>query len=505
MKKKTAIIIGSGIAGLACAARMAAAGWRVQVFEKNATAGGKLGYSEREGFAFDTGPSLFTQPHLLEELFADCGKNLSDYFSYRTLDEGTQYFWADGTRLHAHPANLSAELTKAGIPHNESDVTAYLRDAAGLYKHIGRVFLDEPIHEWRTWLSPRIPVALARTRPSYLTQSLHAWNGKHLRHPKLVQLFDRFATYNGSDPYRCPAMLSTIAHLEFGEPIGYPEGGMASIPRAVQRLCEDLGVEFHFGAAVERILVEAGRAIGVDSGGKRVPADAVISNSDVYYTYAHLLGDTRQSAAIRKQERSTSGVVFYWGMRKHFPELRLHNIFFSEDYRAEFADLRAGRLPQDPTVYVNITSKMEPSHAPDGCENWFVLVNAPAAPPLPSPKGRETASLPDGVADLHSLSSLKDVVLEKISRLLKIDLAPLIVSEEILDPAGIEAQTGSYLGALYGTASNDIMAAFNRHPNRSKKYRGLYFCGGTVHPGGGIPLCLRSGRLAAEAVCRVER
>ena len=491
MKDNSAIIIGSGIAGLSCAARLAAAGWSVDVFEKNGYAGGKLGLLKKEGYTFDTGPSLFTQPYLLEELFSDCGKNIAHYFSYRALDEGTQYFWPDGTRLHAHPARLSDELTKAGIPHSPGGLRQYLRDAADLYEHVGRIFLDEPIHEWKTWLQKSILTALAHTKRRHLTQSLHTYNRAALRHPKLVQLFDRLATYNGSDPYRCPAMLMQIAHLEYDETVGYPEGGMASIPRAMQSLCEDLGVRFHFDAAVERIVVQDRRAVGVEVDGKRLLAGTIVSAGDVYYTYAHLLEDARKAAAIKKQERSTSGVVFYWGVRASFPELRLHNIFFSEDYAKEFADLRAGSLPTDPTVYVNITSKMEPHHAPAGCENWFVLVNAPAG--AVNDEKRIVNNDPAG------MMKLRDIVVRKISKALKVDVAPLIASEDILDPAGIDAQSGSYLSALYGTASNTAMAAFNRHPNRSRKYPGLFFCGGTVHPGGGIPLCLRSGRLAAQA------
>jgi len=493
VRKRKAVVIGSGIAGLACAARAAAAGWEVDVLEQSEQTGGKLGLLETEGYAFDTGPSLFTQPYLLEELFADCGTRLSDYFSYRTLDEGTQYFWPDGTQLHAHPARLSEELTRAGIPHNPADVVRYLADAARLYERVGRIFLDEPIHEWKTWLSPRIPPALAATRLGHLTQNLHTWNARHLRHPKLVQLFDRFATYNGSDPYRCPAMLSTIAHLEFGEPVGYPEGGMISIPRAVRRLCEDLGARFHTGTAARRILVDGrNRATGVETTtGERLDADAVVSNADVHTTYASLLSNARMARRTARGERSTSGVVFYWGVRGTFPALRLHNIFFSEDYRQEFADLRAGRLPADPTVYVNITSKMEPQHAPPGCENWFVLINAPAL------EGERREGRGERSPDVERL---RGAVVEKISRALRVDVAPLIVAEKILDPAGIQAQTGAHRGALYGTASNAPMAAFNRHPNRSSRYAGLYFCGGTVHPGGGIPLCLRSGRLAAEAM-----
>ncbi len=493
---KTAIVIGAGIAGLACAARLAAAGYAVTVLEKNAYAGGKLGLLEKEGYVFDTGPSLFTQPYLLEELFADCGRRLSDYFAYRNLDEGTQYFWPDGTRLHAHPARLSDELTRAGIPHNPADVITYLDDAAALYEHVGKIFLDEPIHELRTWLRPRILTALAHTRSAYLTRSLDAYNRAALGHPKLVQLFDRFATYNGSDPFRCPAMLMQIAHLEFGEAVGYPAGGMGAIPQAVRRLCEDLSVRFRLGTTVEKIVVDRGRATGIVAGGEHLAADAVISNADVYYTYANLLGDARKAAAIEAQERSSSGIVFYWGVRKEFPELRLHNIFFSEDYRKEFDAHRVGYTSADPTVYVNITSKMEPKHAPPGCENWFVLINAPS---LWGTMDDEADSL---LGSWFPVEEVRGNVLRKLSGMLNTDLEPLIASEHILDRADIQSQTGSYLGALYGTASNARMAAFNRHPNRSKKYRGLYFCGGTVHPGGGIPLCLRSGRLAAEAALR---
>jgi phytoene dehydrogenase-like protein len=199
VQKKTAIVIGSGIAGLACAAQMAVRGWRVQVFEKAMVPGWQLGVLEREGFLLTPAIAFHAAPPA-RRTFCSMREKACRLFSYRRLDEGTRYFWSDGTRLHAHPARLSEELTKAGIPHNASALVRYLRNAADLYEHIGRIFLDEPIHELKTWLSPRIPAALVRTKLAYLTQNLHAWNTRKLRHPKLVQLFDRFATYNGSDP-----------------------------------------------------------------------------------------------------------------------------------------------------------------------------------------------------------------------------------------------------------------------------------------------------------------
>ena len=484
-KQKRIIIIGAGIGGMACAARLAGQGCTVTVVERNAEAGGKLGLLQQDGWSWDTGPSLFTQPYLLEDLFHACGRELKDYFTYTSLDEGTQYFWEDGTAFHASPsrdvlaANISRALHTAPEP-----LFRYLDDAARLYKNIGSLFLDEPIHRLRTWKAARILPALKALKPAYLFQSLHAYNAHIAKHPKLVQLLDRMATYNGSDPYQCPAMLGMIAHLELNEGAWYPQGGMISIPRALRSLCEDLGVTFITSAAAQRIIYSNGRVNGVLTDDGLMASDAVVSNSDVYFTYRNLLQDAAAAARIAQQERSSSGIIFYWGMRKIFPQLRLHNIFFSDDYEAEFrAIFRKAEVCDDPTIYINITAKVEAAHAPAGCENWFVLINTPAS----------TTAMDDA-----TVMRIRNAVITKLSRMLGEDISPLIQTESVLTPASIESSTGSFMGALYGTASNNPMAAFRRHPNYSKKYPGLFFAGGTVHPGGGIPLCLRSGKLAAD-------
>jgi phytoene desaturase len=488
MPAEQVIVVGAGIAGLACAARLAAKGYGVTVFDKNDYPGGKLGLIKQGGYGFDRGPSLFTQAHLFDELFTDCGRDRVQYLEYEKLEEGTRYFWDDGTFLEAFPdrEKLAAELQRAlGI--SSDAVPKYLDRAADLYEHIGQIFLDQPLDDWRTWASVRVLKAFAHLRLPYLTQKLHQYNQTMLRHPKLVQLFDRFATYNGSDPYRCPAMLSTIAHLELTEGAYYPKGGMTSIPDAVYRLCLDLGVEFRLGEEVKRIIASSGAVQGVETNVQRYIASRVVSNSDVYFTYANLLQDQERARHWEQQERSSSGIVFYWGIKKTFPELGLHNIFFAEDYKAEFDALfRQRKVHSDPTVYVNITSKMETAHAPEGCENWFVLINAPA-----SSERNEQA-----------IQQTRMNVLRKLSTRLGTDMEQLIETEAILDPAGIETWTNSYAGALYGTASNTSMSAFARHPARSRKYKGLFFAGGTVHPGGGIPLCMRSGRLAADALVK---
>ncbi len=477
--------MGSGIAGLAAATRLAAGGYAVTVFEKNNYAGGKLGHLESAGYQFDRGPSLFTQAHLFDAHFADCGRKRKDYLQWERLEEGTRYFWNDGTRLEAFPnPEQRAREWPAQLGIGAAATEAYLRRAADVYEHIGSIFLDQPVQEWRTWLHPQILKALRYTRLPYLTQTLHQYNAAQLRHPKLVQLFNRFATYNGSDPYRCPAMLLTIAHLELTEGAYYPAGGLYALPQALKKLAEDLGVQFQLNTTVQRIVREGKKVKGVETAAGFFEADAVVSNSDIVYTYEELLGDKKRAKRWKAPERSSSGVVFYWGIKKSFPQLALHNIFFASDYKAEFEALgRQQAIYEDPTIYLNISSKLEPAHAPAGSENWFILLNAPPAAQSP-----------------EDLERLRALVIQKLERILGTEIAPYIETEMVLDPAGIAEWTHAWKGALYGTASNNAIAAFRRHPNKSKAYPGIYFAGGTVHPGGGIPLCMRSGKSCADAL-----
>lgn len=485
--KQKVIVVGAGIAGLASAARMAYNGFGVTVLERNSTHGGKLGSLHQDGYSFDTGPSLFTQPYIFEELFTYCGKRFSDYVSYHKLDINTHYFYEDGTKLLAYQDHSKLfDEVKAQLGIDSSALVKFLQAAEKAYSNIGSIFLDEPIHKLATWTTNRIPKALAHVKLDYLTASMHSYHKKALKHPKLVQLFDRFATYNGSNPNDAPAMLSMIAHLEMNEGAYYPKGGMRSLSKAVYQLCLDLGVTFLFNSNVEEISVTNDVVNGVVVNGKQLRSDYVITNSDVYYTYKDLLKDEQRASKIKEQERSSSAIIFYWGIKHSFQQLGLHNIFFAKDYKAEFDSIfKQHTAYEDPTVYINITSKEEANHAPKGCENWFVLINTPSS---------------DHVQGKEWIELVKAKVIRKLNRMLQTDITAIIETEEILTPALIERNTGSYLGALYGTASNATMAAFNRHPNYSKQYKGLYFAGGTVHPGGGIPLCLRSAKLATEHI-----
>lgn len=479
-------IIGAGIGGLATAVRLAVAGHEVTVFEKNDGPGGKLTEFSLEDYRFDLGPSLFTMPQYVDELFELAGRDPRDYFTYERLPVVCHYFWEDGTRLPAHAAteDFAAEAERVLGVEAESTL-AFLRQAEKKYRLTGRIFLEKSLHRLRTWLDRDVLGAVLRIPGYDLHRSMHRVHERAFAEPKLVQLFDRFATYNGSNPYRAPGLLSMIPHFEHHFGAYLPTGGMYDISKSVHALARDLGVAFHFGTGIDEILLEKDRVSGVRIGAERLPFDRVVSNADVFFTYEKLLPTARKPERILRQQKSTSAIIFYWGIARRFSELGVHNIFFSEDYRREFADLEAGTLYADPTVYVNQTAGRVPGDAPEGHENWFVMINAPYK--------RDQ--------DWDELVALtRRRTLEKLRRILGVDIEALIRAETHLDPRSIESRTGSHLGALYGTSSNSPLAAFLRHPNFSRRIDGLYFVGGSAHPGGGIPLCLLSAKITADQI-----
>ncbi|MGG9970596.1 1-hydroxycarotenoid 3,4-desaturase CrtD [Ferruginibacter sp. SUN002] len=484
---KTVIIIGSGVGGMATAIRLASEGFDVAIYEKNPVPGGKLTAFEMNGYRFDAGPSLFTQPENIEELFELAGEPIEKYLSYKPIEIACKYFFENGKTVNAFTdKNKFAEELKEQFNEDPLNVIRYLNNSEKTYNNIGKVFLNHSLHNWNTWLHKRILRALGATRLSYLFKSLNRFNVKSFSSPKTVQIFNRFATYNGSSPYKAPAMLSLIPHLEQNLGTYYPQGGMISITNALYRLAVSKGVRFYFDKPVEKIIHDQKKIIGVVVNGETLNADIVVSNGDIYFTYKNLLKQDLKAQKLLKQERSSSAVIFYWGIKKQFPQLQLHNIFFSDDYENEFDNIfKAKTLSNDPTVYINITSKVESTQAPEGKDNWFVMVNAPTN------IGQNWDTLK---------KQLKKNVLLKLSKMLGEDIEPLIEVEHTLDPVLIEKQSASYMGSLYGTSSNSKFAAFLRHANFSNAIKGLYFCGGSVHPGGGIPLCLKSAKIVSALI-----
>jgi len=274
--------------------------------------------------------------------------------------------------------------------------------------------------------------------------------------------------------------------LEFNIGAFLPVGGMYSITDSLYRMALRLGVEFRFETPVQEIVLESNKVSGIRLANEVLKAPVVLSNADVFTTYRRLLPNNKAPERILKQPRSSSALIFYWGIKHTFPELDVHNIFFSSDYKWEFKEIFVDQnLPKEPTVYVNISSKIESSDAPEGCENWFVMINVPAN------TGQDWDQL---------IPEARKTIIEILNKQLGTLIEDLIEEEAVFEPRTIESLTGSWQGSLYGTSSNNAMAAFLRHSNKSRSIKGLYFCGGSVHPGGGIPLCLQSGKIAAQMI-----
>ncbi|PTN07382.1 1-hydroxycarotenoid 3,4-desaturase CrtD [Mangrovibacterium marinum] len=483
---KKVAVIGAGVGGLAVAIRLARMGYAVSVYEQASHAGGKLNESRMGAYRFDRGPSLFTMPELLDELL-----DPELRIAYRKLELVTRYFYEDGTRLNAYAdqQRFARELkAKLGVPVQA--VTRYLQKAAQLYRITAPIFIFNSLHRLSgllSWSNLRRAMQLPQIQ-AFTT--LHRKNQAAFNDPRLVQLFDRFATYNGSNPYQAPATLQVIAHLEHNQGAYFPDRGMYAIAEALQQQAEKLGVKFHFNTPVQRVAPGDRATKIVQVGGQQIAYDLVVSDVDVRYFYDSLLQDGAHRKPRRKEEPSSSALIFYWGMDGVYDQLDLHNLFFSADYEAEFDCLfRQKTISNDPTVYVYVSNKMTGSDAPPGAENWFVMVNAPV----------------DEGQDWERLKlQTRARIVEKLERMLNCEIESRIVCEELLDPQGIEQLSSSVGGAIYGTSSNSLWSAFRRHPNHRKTMPGLYFVGGSVHPGGGIPLCLSSAKIVADWIGEKE-
>ena len=484
---KKAIIIGSGIGGIATALRLRSMNYDVTVFENNNYPGGKLASFDLGPYRFDAGPSLLTMPHFIDELFILFNENPRDYFNYKKKDISCRYFWDDGTKLNAYSekSKFINEINKV-LGVKESTVSTYLLKAKKKYDLTKSMFLEQSLHKLKTYLSKDLLIGLCNVFSFQINKTLNQVNELELKEPHLVQLFNRFATYNGSSPYKTPGMMTLVQHLEQEYGTYVSDKGMNNITKSLYDLALRQGIDFKFNSFVSQILVSGKRAIGVSVGEESYSSDIVVSNMDIVPTYRNLLKNYYQPEKTLSQERSSSALIFYWGINKEFKNLDLHNIFFSNDYKKEFQSIFEKKsIFSDPTVYINITSKDVKGDAPDNCENWFVMINSP------NDSGQDWD---------NTIDEVKSNILKKINRLLNIDLEDYIEYEKVYTPKTIESNTQSYMGSLYGSSSNNLMSAFLRHPNFSNKILNLYFCGGSVHPGGGIPLCLLSAKIVSQLI-----
>ncbi len=460
------------------------------MFEQGEQTGGKMNRIEFDGCVFDTGPTLITMPFVLENYFSSIGLTLADNLTMCKVEPACHYRWSDGTSLDL-PFELDdvARAIEDFAPGNGAPVTRYLEQARELYELTKDVFIFSPFRGLREFLSLKNLRMLPKLHRLRFISSLHRVHAKTFSDSRIVQLFDRFATYNGSSPYLAPATLMVIPWVEIGLGAWYVKGGIYTIAEVFTRVAQENGVRIHLRSRVESINVERGTARGVTlADGSIIAADHVVSNADVFVTRKHLLGVKLDEP----NDLSSSGLVMLMSVEKADHGLAQHNVLFSDDYPGEFAGLSADDRPRkNASIYISRSSHADVTQAPSDRENWFVLVNAP-------PKGKsdvhdlDQKSVWDGHAEAHA-----ELVLEQMSRF---GVRPMVRQMMIRTPDTMASEWSSYKGALYGSSSNSMFSAFLRPRQRSSDVANLWYVGGSAHPGGGVPLVVTSGMIAADLI-----
>ena len=496
------MVIGAGVGGLAAAARLGAAGHRVTVFERAEVVGGKLGGYERvtpEGtFRFDTGPSLFTLPHVFAELFAATGGDLAAELDLVPLDPVVRHVFPGGTVLDSSsdPDEFRGRIAEALGQDAADDWHALWQRAARVWRASWRDVLTSTVDS--PWALARLAWRvgdLAAIAPGW---SLRGLGRRYLRDERLRMLLDRYATYAGADPRRAPAALAAIPYAELAYGGWYPRGGLGTLAAALLRRCDANGVTVRTGEPVTRVVTAGNAVTGVRlAGGGTEPADVVVCNADALTLYRDLLPYPRR--ATRLGDRSLAGFVLLLGLRGT-PERRAHHtVYFPRDHDAEFDEIFSRPRPvSDPTVLVSAPD--DPSVRPDGCESWFVLVNAPphrGAQPEPGCGGGAHPPRAPGSVDWRReglAGRYADRVLEVLAAR-GADVRDRVLFREVRTPADLEEATGAPGGAIYGTAAHRLLRPANRGP-----VRGLYLVGGSTHPGGGLPLVALSAKIVATEI-----
>jgi phytoene desaturase len=457
-------VIGAGLGGLATAIRLARHGYTVEIIEKNAHYGGKVCEKEvitdQGRFRWDCGPSLLTLPHVLKELFEYCDQSLENHLHLTPTQPICRYFWSDGKRIDEDETFWK-----------QPEVAAYLNYAKGIYELSGETFLNYAPSEWWRALHPKRWSALRHFPKVATFKNLAQLHEKFFPHHHLQQLFNRFATYNGSSPYQTPATFAIIPYVEATFGGWHPKGGMARIAEALYHLACQLGVTFHFNQEIKDF--------------SKIKSDITVYNGDIIHAHSHhSLLSHFQKQTLQSKPLACSGFIVWLAVKKNFPQLAHHNIFFSDNYRNEFhAITQEKQLPQEPTIYLSITSKTDAQDAPAGCENWFLLVNSPAYDRLPT-------------------NDYETVILQRLKKFGLELKAEDILHQESFTVHDFIKRDNAWQGSLYGWASHSVRTALFRPYLRHPKQKNLFFVGGTVHPGGGMPLALLSGKIVANKILK---
>jgi diapolycopene oxygenase len=491
---KRVAVIGSGLGGISAAISLRQKGYEVDVYEKNAQIGGKLNELQAEGYTFDLGPSILTLPHLFERLFARSGKKMADYLSIRTVRPHWRNFFEDGTviNLFPEPDRMAAEAERVA-PGAANEVRAFLDYASRQYDLIDAGYFEaglDSVSDFQRFYG------LWQFAHFDFWHSMHGAVAKRIRDPHLRDVFDFFIKYVGSSAYDAPGFMSCLPTIQFRHDLWYADGGMYNIARGLGRLMDDLGIRVYLNREVKQIEKSPGRVCGLlFADGTTAPADIVVSNMEVIPAYRDLLGETGNyfQRLEKRLEPACSGLVLDLGLDCKYEQLAHHNFFFSGDQKEHFRSVfRQKKIPHDPTIYLVAASRTDPTVAPAGCDCLKIL------PHIPYINDRNPFTHEDCLA-------LKERILDKLERMGLTDLRRHIVFEHLWTPFDIQENYYSNGGSIYGVVSNRWKNLSFKGPKQSPLYENLFFTGGSVNPGGGMPMVLLCGQNVAKRVVAWDR
>ncbi|MDQ3855714.1 MAG: phytoene desaturase family protein [Chloroflexota bacterium] len=483
----SAVVIGSGFGGLGTAALLAQHGYHVSLFEKNARLGGRASVLQDQGFTWDMGPSWYLMPDVFERFFRLLGERVEDHLELQRLSPNYRIYFEDGDivdmtgSLERDAATFDRYEPGAGKKLRE-----YLRLSEYQYEIAMRDFVPKNYDSLRDFFTPTVMRQGPKLR---VFESMDRYVSRFFTHPKLKKIIQYTLVFLGSSPYTTPALYNIMAHVDFNLGVWYPKGGIYEVIRVLEKLALQHGAEVKCDERVEQILVEHGRVAGVRTTSGSRPAELVVSNADLHHTETQLLEPRYQTYRERywaKRTFAPSAFIMYLGVRGRLPNLVHHNLYFCEDWKANFEQIfhRPG-YPDNPSLYICCPSRTDPTVAPEGHENLFIL--APIAPGL-----EDTPEIRERYAD-HLLQMVSE-------RMGMPDLRDRIVVQHLFSVRDFAERYNSYRGSALGLAHTMRQTAIFRPNNRSKKVRGLYYAGAGTNPGIGMPMCLISAELAVRRV-----
>ncbi len=488
------IVIGAGLGGMSAAIASAARGASVTLVEKNDRVGGKCNTLTTQGYTFDLGPSILLLPDMFHRLFEEAGKRFDDYVSLVRLERQWRNVFADGTTLDLYDdANRTARVLDTLVLGAGTGLTQFLSYARHNYETVAHGFFDKGYDT---------PSQMIRGEPWLgalrmdLVHTMHAGVTRHFSDKRLHDMFEYFVKYVGSSAYRSPGFMNLLAWAQVGYGLWYIRGGIYNLARAFEQCLHELGVTIRLDTEVESIVVDGDDVRGVVlSDGERLEADAVVSNMEVVPAYERLLDmDPHFMRSLERYEPACSGLVLHLGLDRTYPQLAHHTFFHSADQKRQFHEIfQEYRLPSDPTVYVVAPTRTDPDMAPAGCDSLKILPHIPYRRP----------DRPYTRADYEAFA---DRVLDKLEHMGLHELRTHVVVRDLWTPDDIEHRYYSNCGSIYGVVTDMWKNYGFKAPKRSAVFRNLFFTGGSVNPGGGMPMValsgLHAGRMAAAEVAQ---